>query len=376
MKETLRQAAGSLLVVGLEGNELTSMERAWLKLIRPAGIILFKRNIVDREQTRALLTESTGFCAPHCGAFVDVEGGTVDRLRDVLAPIPSVQTVAIAMRFKENRNSQNPTRDSLAHEHGELVARAAKSFGFNSSFAPVLDLALPESRRVMETRTAAATGEGVTAYAREFLAGLAAQGVAGCGKHFPGLGGGTLDSHLETPKIERSWPQLWKEDLEPYRALRDEMPMVMVNHAAYPLTADPARPATVSKFWMQTVLRKRIGYRGIVVSDDLEMGGVAKFMPIAEAAVATVRLGADLALICHHPEPILQVYEALIYEGERSAAFRKILLARARESARKCAKLFPAKMPAALSAKQFEALRARILRFGETVAKAAAQGLA
>ena len=376
MKETLRQAAGSLLVVGLEGNELTSMERAWLKLIRPAGIILFKRNIVDREQTRALLTESTGFCAPHCGAFVDVEGGTVDRLRDVLAPIPSVQTVAIAMRFKENRNSQNPTRDSLAREHGELVARAAKSFGFNSSFAPVLDLALPESRRVMETRTAAATGEGVTAYAREFLAGLAAQGVAGCGKHFPGLGGGTLDSHLETPKIERSWPQLWKEDLEPYRALRDEMPMVMVNHAAYPLTADPARPATVSKFWMQTVLRKRIGYRGIVVSDDLEMGGVAKFMPIAEAAVATVRLGADLALICHHPEPILQVYEALIYEGERSAAFRKILLGRARESARKRAKTFPAKMPAALSAKQFEALRARILRFGETVAKAAARGMA
>ena len=373
MKETLRQAAGSLLVVGLEGNELTSMERAWLKLIRPAGIILFKRNIVDREQTRALLAESTGFCTPHCGAFVDVEGGTVDRLREVLAAIPSVQAVVQAV---VQAACVKKGRSALAREHGELVARAAKAFGFNSSFAPVLDLALPESRKVMQTRTAAATGAGVTAYAREFLAGLASQGVAGCGKHFPGLGGGALDSHLETPKIERNWQQLWKEDLEPYRALRDEMPMVMVNHAAYPLTADPVRPATVSKFWMQTVLRKRIGYRGIVVSDDLEMGGVAKFMPIAEAAVTTVRLGADIALICHHPEPILQVYEALIHEGERSAAFHKILLGRARESARKRAKTFPAKMPAALSAKQFEALRARILRFGETVAKAAAQGMA
>ncbi len=79
MKETLRQAAGSLLVVGLEGSELTAMERAWLRLVRPAGIILFKRNIVDREQTRALLAESIGFCAPHCGAFVDVEDGTVAR---------------------------------------------------------------------------------------------------------------------------------------------------------------------------------------------------------------------------------------------------------------------------------------------------------
>jgi beta-N-acetylhexosaminidase len=212
------------------------------------------------------------------------------------------------------------------------------------------------------------------AYAREFFAGLAAQGVAGCGKHFPGLGGGMLDSHLETPKIERTWRELWQEDLEPYRALRDEMPMVMVNHAAYPLTADAKRPATVSKFWMQAVLRKRIGYRGIVVSDDLEMGGVTKFMPIGEAAVATVRMGADLALICHHPEPILQVYEALIREGERSAAFGKILIQRAHESARKRVKTFPAKMPAALSTQQFEALRARILRFGETVAKASAQG--
>jgi beta-N-acetylhexosaminidase len=365
MKESLRQAAGSLLVVGLGETELTEMERAWLKLIGPAGIILFRRNIVDAAQTRALLAEVTSFCPPHFGAFVDVEGGTVDRLRDVLAPIPSVQAVAQAARATG--------RAKLQREHGELVARAVKAYGFNSSFAPVLDLALPESREVMGTRCAAETGAGVVAYAREFLAGLAAQGVTGCGKHFPGLGGGTLDSHLETPKIERTWQQLWQEDLEPYRGLRDELPMVMVNHAAYPLTADAVHPATVSKFWMQTVLRKRIGYRGMVVSDDLEMGGVTKFMPIAEAAVATVRMGADLALICHHPEPILQTYEALIREGERSAAFHKILLGRAKESARKRVKTFPTKMPAALNAKQFEALRVRILRFGDVVSKASVQ---
>jgi beta-N-acetylhexosaminidase len=365
MKESLRQAAGSLLVVGLGDNELTAMERAWLKLVRPAGIILFRRNIVDRAQTRALLAKATSFCPPHCSAFADVEGGTVDRLRDVLAPIPSAQAVAQAAR--------KTGRAKLQREHVELIARAVKAFGFNSSFAPVLDLALPESRKVMETRCAAETGAGVVAYAREFLAGLAAHGVAGCGKHFPGLGGGTLDSHLETPKIARTWQQLWQEDLEPYRALRDQLPMIMVNHAAYPLTADPMRPATVSKFWMQTVLRKRIGYRGMVVSDDLEMGGVTKFMPIAEAAIATVRMGSDLALICHHPEPILQVYEALIREGERSAAFNRILLRRAHESARKRAATFPAKMPAALGTRQFEALRTRILRFGETVATAAAQ---
>ena len=247
-----------------------------------------------------------------------------------------------------------------------------KAFGFNASFAPVLDLGLPESRQVMGTRCAGATAASVVAYAREFFGGLSAQGIAGCGKHFPGLGGGTLDSHLETPAIRRSWKQLWQEDLEPYRALRDRMPMVMVNHAAYPATPGRQRPASVSNFWINAVLRKRIGYRGIIVSDDLEMGGVTKFMPIAEAAVETVRVGSDLALICHHPEPVLAVFEALLAEGERSAAFRKLLLARARESARKRAKTFRTGMRPALSRKQFEALRTQIQRFGEMVAKQAA----
>src|SRR5208283_2574987 len=195
------------------------------------------------------------------------------------------------------------------------------------------------------------------------------QGVAGCCKHFPGLGGGTGDSHLETPDIRRAWPQLWHEDLEPYRALRTEMPMVMVNHAAYPETTDKKRPASVSKFWIQTVLRKRIGYRGIILSDDLEMGGVVKFMPIEEAGIEAVRAGSELILICHHPEPILRVYEALISEGERSAAFCKTLLEQARISEGKRVKVFPARMPAALSSAQFEALRVRILRFGETIDK-------
>jgi beta-N-acetylhexosaminidase len=362
MTQSLRSAAGSLLVVGLEGPGLTALERAWLKLLRPAGIILFHRNIEDVKQTRALLAEATQFCGPNCARFVDVEGGTVDRLRDALAPIASVEAVAKATRASGRR--------AIAREHGELIARAVKTFGFNSPLAPVLDLGLPESQKVMGTRCAGTTAAEVVEYAQEFLAGLAAQGAAGCGKHFPGLGGGTLDSHLETPKIRRTWQQLWQEDLKPYRALPDELPMVMVSHAAYPLTKDKKRPASVSSFWVGEVLRKRIGYRGIILSDDLEMGGVANFMPMGEAAVEAVRVGSDLLMICHHAEPILNVYEALISEGERSAAFGRLLQARARESERKRAKIFRAGMPAALSKRQFEALRTRILRFGESVAQA------
>src|ERR1700722_14697251 len=361
MTQSLRNAAGSLLVVGLEGVELTAQERAWLKALRPAGIILFRRNIENAKQTRALLAEATKLCAPRCARFVDVEGGTVDRLRDALAPITPVETVAKAARATG--------RGAIAREHGELIAEAVKAFGFNSPLAPVLDLGLAESKKVMGTRCAGATTAEVVAYAREFLVGLGARGVAGCGKHFPGVGGGTLDSHLETPKIRRTWQQLSAEDLEPYRALRDELPMVMVSHAAYPLTKDEDRPASVSSFWVSEVLRKRIGYGGIVLSDDLEMGGVANFMPMGDAAVEAVRVGSDLLLICHKPEAILNVHKALIAEGERSAAFGRLLLARAKESERKRKKMFRAAMPTALSKKEFEALRTRILQFGESVSQ-------
>jgi beta-N-acetylhexosaminidase len=377
MTASLRRSAGSLLVVGLGGTELTGLERAWLRLVRPAGIILFKRNIADAGQTRALLDEATGLGAVHGLRCVDVEGGTVDRLRDALAPMPSAQAVARASSpMSQKRDMGHPGRQDgarglpgLAREHGDLVARAVKAFGFNATLAPVLDLGLPESAQVMGTRIAAATAAGVVEYARGFLRGLAAQGVVGCGKHFPGLGGGTRDSHLETPAIRRSGRELWLDDLAPYRELRDELPMVMVNHAVYPETPGKKLPASVSPYWITTLLRKRIGYTGIVFSDDLEMGGILKVMSIEEAVVSAVRAGMDLMEICHSPELILRAFEGLIAEAERSRGFADLIMARARRTEKLRAKLFAGGIPRALTQRQFEALRGQVLRFSETIAR-------
>ena len=384
MMMSLRGAAGSLLVVGLAGTELTALERAWLKLVRPGGIILFKRNIADARQTRELLGEATALGAENGFRCVDVEGGTVNRLRDALAALPSAQAVARAGRLQEKTEAvdipqspgardrghpvdKKPGNAGLAREHGELVARGVRAFGFNTTLAPVLDLGLAASVAVMGSRAAAETAAGVVEYARAFLAGLASQGVVGCGKHFPGLGGGTLDSHLDTPEIQREGREIWYEDLAPYRELRDELPMVMVNHAAYPKVPGKARPASVSRYWIENVLRKRIGYRGIVFSDDLEMGGILKSFSIEEAAVEAVKAGTDLLEICHSPELILRAYEAPMAEGERSRAFNKMLLGRAARLDRLRGMLFADGVAAAMSALQFEALRTRILRFGETV---------
>ncbi|MGB7266062.1 MAG: beta-N-acetylhexosaminidase [Terracidiphilus sp.] len=359
MTATVRQAAGSLLVVGLGANELTAMERAWLKLVRPGGVILFKRNIVDPVQTRTLLHEATGLCAPHGARCVDVEGGTVNRLREALADLPSARAVASVARKLH--------RPQLAREHGELIARAVKAFGFNTTLAPVLDLGLPEAEEVMGSRTAGADPAEVTAYARPFFAGLTAHGVAGCGKHFPGLGGGINDSHFVTPQIKRTWQLLWNQDLVPYRDLREAMPMIMINHAAYPATPGKNRPASASGFWVTTVLRKRIGYRGIILSDDLEMGGILKFLPVEKAAVAAVSTGSDLLLICHSPELIVRSYEAMIAAGERSAVFRKLLLKRANDVERKRQRLFARRGSRPLAARELSALRDRMLRFREMI---------
>src|SRR6266568_1113526 len=309
MISTIREAAGSLLVVGLEGKELTGLERAWLKLVRPSGVILFRRNIADAKQTRALLDQATGLCTSHAVRCVDVEGGTVNRLRD----------------------------------------------------------ALPESAEVLGTRTPGADAAEVIEYAREFLAGLAAEGVTGCGKHFPGLGGAASDTHFVTPEIGRAWQQIWDEDLVPYRELHSAMALVMMNHAAYSDSPGRNEPASASPFWITEVLRKRIGYRGIILSDDLEMGGILKFLPVEEAAVAAIRAGSDLLEICHSAELILRTYESLIAEGERSAAFRTLLFARARKVARERKRLYASGVSPALGPKQFEALRARVLRFRDKI---------
>lgn len=360
MAGTIRQAAGSLLVVGLGGTELTGLERAWLRLVRPGGVILFKRNVADAKQTRALLDEATGLGARHGVRCVDVEGGTVNRLRDALSPIASAQAVAAAARTAK--------KPALARKHGELIARAVKAFGFNTTLAPVVDLALPEAAEVLGSRTAGATAAEVMDYAREFLAGLAAQGVVSCGKHFPGLGGAEGDTHFVTPEIQRNWKQIWDEDAVPYRELHRVMPMVMTNHAAYPRTPGKKEPASASRFWITDTLRKRIGYKGIILSDDLEMGGILKFLPAEEAAVAAIRAGSDLVEICHSAELIMRSYEALVSEGERSTAFRRLLLAAARESAHKRRRLYAQGVAPALSAKALESLRGDIAKFNEAVA--------
>ena len=356
-KLSLRRQVGQLFLVGLGATTLDANERAWLKLLRPGGFVLFRRNIEQTRQTVELLheaTESAAGSADHIPAMraLDLEGGLVDRLRHVLCPTPSAAMVAT---FGSKRD---------AKRHGALIGRAARLHGFNTTLAPVLDLALPESAPVMQSRVYGPTADDVIAYARAFLEGLRTERVLGCGKHFPGLGGGTLDSHQATPHILRSWDQLWAEDIAPYRALLTRLPMIMVSHATYPrLRRVASEPASVSRFWIGETLRRRMGYDGLVLSDDMEMGGLLTQMSIEDASVAAIVAGTDLLEICKDPTLVFRAYEAVLSEAERSPVFRtRVRRACSRVVAHKQRLLDP-HLPRTATVEQIARLRGNILLF-------------
>jgi beta-N-acetylhexosaminidase len=307
--DTLRRQVGQLLILGFDGLEIDSKLRTTLSTLQPSGVILFARNIDAPGQTWRLLRDSQAATTVPMFLCVDLEGGTVDRLKKVIAPAPSVEQVFATGNRK------------LFRMHGHILGLEARALGFNTDFAPVFDLGFEASRSVLTSRTASADPEETIVYAREFLKGLKSARVLGCGKHFPGLGEGNLDSHHDMPTIQKSWKDMWSQDLLPYRELKAEIPFVMVAHAAYPAVTKDKQPASLSRKWMQDVLRKKIGYRGLIISDDLEMGGVLSTGEIEDVAVETLRAGADMFLVCHNQELVWRGYEAVLRTAERDRKF-------------------------------------------------------
>ena len=354
---TLRQAAGQVLVVGLEGAQLTAMESAWLRLLQPGGVILFRRNIENAAQTHALLHSAAQAVDHPLLRCIDVEGGTVDRLRDLIAPMPSPFAVAAT------------NQPALFEKHGSLIGQEVRMLGLNTTFAPVLDLRTLASEAVMTTRVVSGDPDQVTRYATYFLKGLAAQGVLGCGKHFPGLGSGQVDSHHATPLITKPLDLVWQEDLEPYRKLAKQLPMVMVSHAAY--SASGTEPASVSSYWIKKVLIREIGYKGLIVSDDMEMGGILTHMGIADAAVSSLAAGMHVVEVCRDPALVFAAYEAVLREAENSRAFARMLRRAATQvQAFKAKKLKKDALPAEPTGNAINKMRSAVEHFTGQVAKA------
>ncbi len=306
-----RAEVGTLLVMGLPGPELDAESQALLRESQPGGIILFKRNITGAAQAFDLLQACSSFLNGPLLQCVDLEGGTVDRLRDVFGREPSAASVFA-------------TRDAgLYRRHGEVVGRSTAAVGFNVDFAPVLDLARPASLSVLGSRAVSPDPKQVVAYAREFLRGMRANGVMGCGKHFPGLGEVSFDTHHVLPTIDKPWARLWEEDILPYRLLRAQLPTIMLAHASYSAVTKKVEPVSISAKWLRTILREKMGYRGLAITDDLDMGAVQEAVggSASDAAIRTITAGGDIYLVCQHPEHAPQIQAEVLRKYERSAVF-------------------------------------------------------
>jgi beta-N-acetylhexosaminidase len=281
-----------LFGVGIAGTELSDAEREILAAHSPYGVILFRRNIASLFQLETLVAELRASGAGFL--FLDQEGGPVDRLKDVLAPAPSLRRAAQLDR---------------ARTAGELAGASLRRLGFDVDLAPVVDRGLPGAGAlVLGERSASEDPASIERAAAEFLEGLHAAGIGGCLKHFPGLGRARLDTHRSLPVLEAD-PAEEELDLAPFAALMEKARAVMVSHAA----AADGIPASLSEAAATGLLRRRLGFTGAAFSDDLEMGALDAFGDLPERCARAAAAGCDLLFVCRR----IEAYPACGAEVER-----------------------------------------------------------
>jgi beta-N-acetylhexosaminidase len=334
----IERNVGQLLWIGFPGTELPERVATRLRDGEAGAVILFRENLGDIEQVVAL-NNALHAAAPGLLIAVDQEGGRVQRVR---APA----TVWPPMLRLEGAEA------ALAERVGRALGDELAALGFDVDFAPVLDVHTNAQNPIIGDRAFATTQEGVARLAGAFARGLLASGVLPCGKHFPGHGDTNLDSHLALPRVTHGLERIRAVELAPFRALAAELPMIMTAHVIFD-ALDASVPATLSAAVLGGVLRGELGYRGVIVSDDMEMKAVADHYGIVESIERGLAAGCDMFLICHREDMWLAAREALVRSAERSDAVRaRVADAAARVAAMKAAA--PKRAPA-------DAARARAL---------------
>ena len=343
--DSLEQEAGRLLFIGLPVAELDSHWRDLLREVRPGGVILFARNIVSVEQVVKLTTEIRKAARRRIFIGVDQEGGLVDRFRQVCEPSPSAKSI---------RNARSA---QLAQKFGTLTAHMLRLLGFNMNFAPVLDLSGDNRDNGLRARTFGDTPELVSLLAGAYLDGLQRGKVVACGKHFPGLGGSTVDSHRRLPIVTHSWEEIFERDLVPFMNLMfhrqgERLKSVMVSHAAFPdvseflqawfrRTGDPPTieglhefPATISSNLLTRLLRVILTFDGLVITDDMEMGAVVQTLSVEEAALRAIEAGSDMVLICENETNVVAARDRLVEAVNEGRVNARVLKAARRRMER------------------------------------------
>jgi beta-N-acetylhexosaminidase len=285
-----RRDIGQFLIGSLPGTTMPVELRSLAKEFDLGGVILFGRNIEAPEQVAELAAESEalGRSMP-AWVSVDQEGGRVARLKEPFTKWPPMATLGRAGRQS----------DALAERFAAALAEELKAVGITLDYAPVLDIHTNPKNPVIGDRALAEKAEDVARLGRVIIRALQGAGVAACGKHFPGHGDTSTDSHFELPLVEHPPDRLRAIEFEPFRAaVAEQVAFIMTAHLLVP-SLDAEKPATLSPKIVQALLREELKYDGVILSDDLEMKAVSAQYPVPESAVEAVRAGCDAVLVCH-----------------------------------------------------------------------------
>ncbi|MGN6513718.1 MAG: beta-N-acetylhexosaminidase [Lysobacteraceae bacterium] len=279
-----------MLVIGVAGTELTARERDWLQHDACAGVILFARNFASKAQV-AELSQSIREAAPRPQLVcVDQEGGRVQRFRDGYTAYPPLETFDAL--YRQDRDAAL----RLAGEHAWLMASEVRATGVDLSFAPVVDLG--RGNRAIGDRAFSADPQVVAEFTRAYVRGMHSAGMAATLKHFPGHGSVPEDTHYDTAVDDRPLEAIRAEDLVPFAAgIEAQADAVMMAHVVYP-QVDP-EPAGYSKRWIEGILRREMGFRGVVFSDDIGMAAAFSAGGVKARIDAHLDAGCDVVLVCH-----------------------------------------------------------------------------
>jgi beta-N-acetylhexosaminidase len=351
MSENYHQLAGQLIMVRLFGTELDAGTAAFLRENRVRGACLFRQNMADAAQLRRFTSDLRAAMGDEALIALDQEGGAVVRSTWVPAP-PSAMSLGAA---------GDP---DLAREVGAAVARAVRSLGFNWNFAPVLDLNNNPLNPVIAERSFGADPLRATELALAWMAGSESEGVACCVKHFPGHGDTHVDSHRDLPTVDKGVAELERFEFAPFRMAAASAPAMMTAHIVYP-SLDPDHPATMSRAILTGVLRERFDYRGVIITDGMDMHAIAHRYEAGQAAVNALAAGADMVMAIGSRETQQRTIDAI------ADAIRDGVLPLAEVSARLArlsvlAQAHPCGQPEYACEPQDRALMARAWRAGLT----------
>lgn len=291
---------GQLLLLGVPGTELDAESAALFREVQPGGFILFGRNISSPRQLRRLIDDLRDVSAVEPVITIDQEGGRVSRLKLIGNEPPNAQQ----LRDRGDR--------ALIREHGEVTGRLLRLFGFNLDLCPVLDISFDdEADNSLRGRCYGRSVAEVIDFAGVFNDALRGTGVLSCGKHFPGYSSAGLDPHHELPTLSRSRELMEAHELAVFRAFADRVDSMMIGHIAVDGLDDSGLPASLAPRIVTELLREDLGFEGLVMTDDLDMGAILNHYGFDETMRMAMAAGNDLLMICHRVETARQALAAI-----------------------------------------------------------------